>query len=236
PGDVPAPERASRTIVIVRRSTMAKFRSSAAFAALTGAVVLCGASAAVLAAGYVETDLVVDQQVNGVPTLTDSNGIVHVAKFFDPHLVNPWGVGESATSPFWVSDADAGLSTLYNTAGIPQTRVVTIPAPGDPLNASGAPTGLVFNIAGGATGVFKVSGVTSGGLPTSAAATFLFASEDGTILGWSPTVNPVGFNPANAGNYAIVAKTVPDAIYKGLAIATDASNAPHLYATNFHAG
>ena len=60
---------------------MAKFRSSAAFAALTGAVVLCGASAAVLAAGYVETDLVVNQQVNGVPTLTDANGIVHVAKF-----------------------------------------------------------------------------------------------------------------------------------------------------------
>src|SRR5205823_11507183 len=129
-----------------------------------------------------------------------------------------------------------GLSTLYNTAGMPQTRVVTIPAPGDPLNASGAPTGLVFNIAGGATGVFKVSGVTSGGLPTSAAATFLFASEDGAILGWSPTVNPVGFNPANAGNYAIVAKTVPDAIYKGLAIATDAGNAPHLYASNFSAG
>ena len=38
---------------------------------------------------------------------------------------------------------------MYNTAGMPQTRVVTIPAPGDPLNASGAPTGLVFNVAGG---------------------------------------------------------------------------------------
>src|SRR6266496_680691 len=118
-------ERASRTIVIARRSTMVKFRPGAAFAALTGAVVLCGASAAVLAAGYVETDLVVNKQVNGVPTLTDANGIVHVAKFFDPHLVNPWGVGESTGSPFWISDNGAGVSTLYNTAGMPQSLVVS---------------------------------------------------------------------------------------------------------------
>src|SRR5437773_11710756 len=120
------------------------------------AISLGGYVAADVTGRYVETDLVVNKSVNGVPTLTDANGIVHVAKFFDPHLVNPWGVGESGASPFWVSDADAGLSTLYNTAGMPQTRVVTIPAPGDPLNASGAPTGLVFNIAGGTTGVFKV--------------------------------------------------------------------------------
>jgi uncharacterized protein (TIGR03118 family) len=51
-------------------------------------------------------------------------------------------------------------------------------------------------------------------------------------------VNPVGFDPANVSNYAIIAKTVPDAIYKGLAIAkdTDAAATPYLYATNFHAG
>jgi uncharacterized protein (TIGR03118 family) len=84
----------------------------------------------------------------------------------------------------------------------------------------------------------KVSGVTSGGAATSAAATFLFASEDGTILGWNPGVNPVGFDPAKAGNYAIIAVTTPDAIYKGLAIArdTDTAATPYLYATNFHAG
>jgi uncharacterized protein (TIGR03118 family) len=125
---------------------------------------------------------------------------------------------------------------LYNTAGTPQSRVVFIPAPGAPLGHDGAPTGLVFNIAGGATGVFKISGVTAGGVATSAAATFLFASEDGTILGWNPTVNPAGFDPANVSNYAIIAKTVPDAIYKGLAIAKDAAGTPYLYATNFHAG
>src|SRR5206468_2356698 len=70
------------------------------------------------------------------------------------------------------------------------------------------------------------------------AATFLFATEDGTIVGWNPAVNPVGFDPTKVGNYAIIAKTVAGAIYKGLAIAkdTDASATPYLYATNFHAG
>ena len=199
-------------------------------------VSLLGTTTAVSAAGYIETDLVVNQQVNAVPTLTDANGIVHVAKFFDPHLVNPWGVGESATSPFWVADNGAGLSTLYNSAGTPQSLVVSIPAPGAPLGNDGAPTGLVFNIAGGATGVFKVSGVTSGGVATSAAAVFLFATEDGTILGWNPGVNPIGFDPAKAGTYATIAVPTPDAVYKGLAIAKDAGGTPHLYATNFRAG
>src|SRR5262249_61070323 len=36
-----------------------------------------------------------------------------VAALADPHLVNPWGISESGTSPFWVSDNGAGLSTLY---------------------------------------------------------------------------------------------------------------------------
>src|SRR5947208_7751887 len=77
-----------------------------------------------------------------------------VAQFQDAHLVNPWGISESATSAFWVSDNNAGVSTLYNTAGAPQALVVSIPAPGDPTGAAGTPTGTVFNIALG-SGAFK---------------------------------------------------------------------------------
>ena len=185
---------------------------------------------------YVETDMVVNKSVNGVPTLIDANGTVHVAKFFDPHLVNPWGVGESAASPFWISDNGAGVSTLYNTAGTPQALVVSIPAPGQPFGSGGTPTGVVFNIDGGTLGGFKISGVTAGGLPTTQAAVFLFSTEDGTILGWNPGVNPVGFDPSKAGTYAIIAAHPPGAIYKGLAIATDSSGTTRLYAPNFHAG
>src|SRR6266571_4704179 len=92
-----------------------------------------GTIAAANAGGYAETDLVVNKSVNGVPTLTDKNGIVHIAKFVDPNLVNPWGISESATSPFWVSDNGSGKATLYNSLGTPQSRVVSIPTPGDPL-------------------------------------------------------------------------------------------------------
>ncbi len=191
------------------------------------------------AAGVIER---VNRQVNNVPTLTDSNGIVHVAKFFDPNLVNPWGVGESPTSPFWVADNGASVSTLYNTAGQPLSLVVAIPAPGNPQGASGAPTGLVFNIAR-AQNAFVITGVDGSGTPTSGPAFFLFAAEDGTILGWNPGVNPPGFDPATAGKHAIIAvdnSANPDAangaIYKGLAIAEDGNGNPFLYATNFRAG
>lgn len=186
--------------------------------------------------GYTETDLVVNQKVGTVPTLTDSNGVTHIAKVFDPNLVNPWGIGESSSSPFWISDNGASVSTLYNSSGTPLSLVVSIPAPGDPLGASGAPTGVVFNIAG-TQGAFKISGVTSGNLPVTAAATFLFATEDGTILGWNPTVNPAGFDPAKAGKYAIIAvNNSPAAVYKGLAVATDAGGTTRLYAANFSGG
>jgi uncharacterized protein (TIGR03118 family) len=193
--------------------------------------------------GYVETDLVVNKSVNNIPTLTDKNGIVHIAKFFDPNLLNPWGVGESATSPFWVSDNNAGKATLYNTQGAPQARIVSIPAPGDPLGSSGAPTGLVFNTAQSEP-AFNISGVDSAGVPTTAPAVFLFATEDGTIVGWNPNVNPAGFQAGTSGMHGIIAVdnssvTHPasgGAVYKGLAIATNEKGATFLYATDFRGG
>jgi uncharacterized protein (TIGR03118 family) len=202
---------------------------------------LLGTTASGGSPAYVETDLVVNKLVNGVPTLTDSNGIVHVAQFFDPNLVNPWGVGESPGlrgSPFWVSDNGSSVSTLYNTAGTPQTLVVAIPAPGDPLGASGKPTGLVFNLAGGAAGQFELSGFNANGDATTAPAVFLFAAEDGTILGWNPGVNPDGTPAATLGKHAIIAvdNSPLGAIYKGLAIAQDSTGDVFLYATNFGAG
>src|SRR5262245_9684365 len=128
-----------------------------------------------------------------------------VAAVMDPNLVNPWGISESSGSPFWIADNGTGQSTLYNVPGANNSivsinpLVVSIPAPGDPLGASGTPTGTVFNIDGGMTGGFKIDGFTSGGMATSASAVFLFATEDGTIVGWNPGVNPAGFEPSKAG-------------------------------------
>jgi uncharacterized protein (TIGR03118 family) len=136
-----------------------------------------------------------------------------------------------------------------NTPASINPLVVSIPTPGDPLGATGAPTGAVFNINGGATGGFKISGVDKNGNPATASAIFLFATEDGTIVGWNPGVNPVGFAPAKAGTYGIIAvdnsgnnftNPNPDqetgAVYKGLAIATDSTGNTLLYATNFRSG
>jgi hypothetical protein len=115
----------------------------------------------------------------------------------------------------------------------------------------------VFNIDGGATGGFMVSGVDKNGDPITASAIFLFATEDGTLVGWNPAVNPQGFDPTKAGTYATITVdnsgnnfTEPDplkqtgTIYKGLSIASslnpisadDPSSTTVLYAANFRFG
>jgi len=95
----------------------------------------------------------------------------------DSNLVDPWGIARSTTSPWWVSDRAAGVSTLYNgTTGAEVPLIVTIPHA--PQSATGSPTGIVFN----GSSDFAVTP----GLP----AIFLFVSLDGTISGWNPTANP----------------------------------------------
>src|SRR5262249_54275008 len=106
----------------------------------------------------------------------------------------------------------------------------------------GTPTGTVFNT-DTAPQEFKVAGVDKNNVATSARAVFIFATEDGTIVGWNPNVNPSGFDANLAGTYGIIAvdnsahpTAAEGAVYKGLAIATDASGHTFLYATNFRAG
>ena len=130
-----------------------------------------------------------------------------VADFQDTHLVNGWGLTRLATSPWWVADNGTGLSTLYRADGTPQSLVVTVP---------NGPTGAVANAGAG----FVVhSGAASG------AARFLFVNESGELYGWNPNV------PAAGSTTATLAKSVPDAIFKGLALAGN-----RLYATDFHNG
>jgi len=86
---------------------------------------------------------------------------VLVTNLTDPDLVNPWGISYSGGSPFWVSDNATGKSTLYNTAGVKQGLVVSMPAGSEPV------TGQVFNNTSSFHG-----------------DNFLFATENGTIAGW----------------------------------------------------
>jgi uncharacterized protein (TIGR03118 family) len=132
----------------------------------------------------------------------------------DANLVNAWGLARTATSPWWVADADTEVSTLYNGAGTPFP-------PGTPLVVSvpGGPTGTVADTNPG----FAVSNGT-----VTARANFLFATEAGQILGWNPTVAPT---TAVLG----LDRSGVDANYKGLAIAL-VGGVPHLYAADFHNG
>ncbi|HEY7111604.1 MAG TPA: TIGR03118 family protein [Thermoanaerobaculia bacterium] len=216
----------------------------ALFAGLAGISVL-GAGAHGNDPGFVETDLVVNKQVGNVPTLTDGNGIVHIAKVFDPHLVNPWGISESQTSPFWVSDNGDGTSALFSTAGQTFSTVgllVSIPSPADPAGNGGTPTGQVFDIVN-SPGNFPITGVSASGTETTQPAVFIFATEDGTIAGWNPGVFPLGVALTAPSTHAIIAvnnSDIPDschgAVYKGLAIATGSGGTTRLYAANFRAG
>ena len=47
----------------------------------------------------------------------------------DAQLVNPWGLIASPTSPWWLSDNNAGVSTLDDGQGVKQGLVVNIPSP-----------------------------------------------------------------------------------------------------------
>jgi uncharacterized protein (TIGR03118 family) len=79
--------------------------------------------------------------------------------------------------------------------------------------------------------------VDAGGHPITAPARFLFDTEDGTILGWNPDVNPPGTPAASLGKHAIIAvnNSTAGAIYKGLTIARDPIGGDlFLYATDFH--
>ncbi len=147
-----------------------------------------------------------------------------LAQVFDKDLVNPWGLSSSATSPIWVSDNNAGVSTLYNGAGQKLGLTVEIPAPdGGP---GGTPTGTVFN----PTGDFPV---TLNG--NTGKSFFLFATEDGTLLGWNPNLAVTSAIIAIDNSGARDTAGDVGAVYKGLTNGSVGSN-HFLYAANFRFG
>jgi uncharacterized protein (TIGR03118 family) len=154
-----------------------------------------------------------------------SDGSVPTSNPADGDLVNGWGVAFNPQGFAWVADNGSGKVTLYDGTGRRNTDlVVTVPGV---AGAQGVPTGIVFNAgSGNATPDFPVKGKNAQNADTSAGAIFLFASEDGLITGWAPTINPT---------LALVAKdeSARGALYKGLAIAADGTR--HLlYAADFH--
>jgi uncharacterized protein (TIGR03118 family) len=161
---------------------------------------------------FLETDLVSDGFVPALHT--------------DASLVNPWGVAYAPNGPFWVSDNNKGVATVYDGNGHKLAVMghmsinVAPPMGGAPPSA---PTGEVFNPFGG----FDISANGHTG-----SSVFLFATEDGTISGWNPGVD--------SGNSVLaVDNSKADgglgAVYKGLAIASPQGD-NFLFAADFRDG
>ena len=161
----------------------------------------------------------------------------------DPVLQNAWGVAFTpAASPFWVSDNATGCSTLYDGDGTILSLQVKIPLPGGlipntacmhvnpppatpPNPTPAAPTGMVWNPTTNPMTAFLVPGTTT-------PASFIWATEDGTISAWAGGLTP---NPNNARLAVDNPDTTNGPVYKGLVFGVNA-NGVFLFATNFRAG
>jgi len=151
----------------------------------------------------------------------------------DPYLIGTWGISESASSPFWVSNTANGTSTVYtvsdssvaNFPTLTMPKVSATPTVGTiPVSASnksgttGTPTGQVDN--GYGVGNFDVTPGTG--------SNFIFATLDGTISARVGTGATIMIDNGKGG-----------AVYTGLAIgvATEGTSpGPTLYAANFSLG
>ena len=169
---------------------------------LRGVVVILGvgiAGAEAQTTAYQQTNLVSDGSVT--------------AKTVDNTLINPWGMAIGQQTPVWLNDAGSGFSAVYDSGGGKQFAV-TIPAAAG-SSKPGTPTGIAFN-----------TSQSDFLLPGSTAATFLFATLDGTISGWN----------ANTPNGVLaVDNSTSGAVYTGLAIASSGAGQVAL-AADFHGG
>jgi uncharacterized protein (TIGR03118 family) len=156
--------------------------------------------------------------MSAAPVFTTTNlasNLASLVKTPDADLQNPWGVSFAPNGVFWVSDNNASKATLYDGNGVKQKLVVNIPgANGVPGN----PTGQLFN----STGQFNVE---KGG--TAASPLFIFASEDGTIAGWSPKLD--------ANNAITAVNHTKNSVFKGIAMG-QVKGENELFVANFRAG
>ena len=153
-------------------------------------------------------------------------GVVATTTTIDANLSNPWGIAVAPGLPFWISDNNSNLSTLYSGTGAVETQEITgstdvgIAIPSSAAGVQSNPTGQVYNGAGGFL------------IPTpngQEAALFMFDGEGGTIAAWAKDSGAAAVTAYDDG----VVNGTNHAVYKGLAIGT-VSGATYLYATDLH--
>lgn len=127
---------------------------------LLGAIVLAGC--AVSPHGFR-----VYEQTNLLSSLTS------VAPNVDRDLVNPWGIAYGPDTPFWIANAGSDTTSVVDGHGdlVGHRKIET----------QAAPTGIVHNPTRG----FDIRAGAARG-----PSTFLYATAQGMILGWSQHVDP----------------------------------------------
>jgi len=145
------------------------------------------------------------------------------AQVVDPNLKNPWGLAFGPATPLWVADNGTSIAGVYPVSPANPTPMaqpsrldVTLPP------ADSSPTGQVFN----PTNDFVLTSKAGMG-----PALFIFSSEGGQIIAWSPVADP----PVNGKATAQVKFSSKTAVFKGLTIASTRFGT-FLYATDFHNG
>jgi uncharacterized protein (TIGR03118 family) len=171
------------------------------------------------------------------PSNLVSDGAVP-ADHVDALFVNTFGLAARNPDDFWNADNGKGTSALIQNAGNinPVLPFVTVPPPAG-SNGPSTPTGIVFNP------LFDVQGSTSFVVSdgtNSGTSEFMFATEDGTISGWSAGVNGGGAAISTHATLA-VDDSAAGAVFKGLALFTMPAGGalpagPYLFATDFHNG
>ena len=158
--------------------------------------------------------------------VSNSSAVVATANKIDANLQNPWGIAVAPGLPFWISDNNSNVSTLYSGIGAIETQAITgspnvgIAIPASAAGVQANPTGQVYNGNGG----FLIP--TTNGQES---ALFIFDGEGGTIAAWASDSGAAAVTAYDDG----VANGANHAVYKGLALGS-VGGATYLYATDLH--
>src|ERR1700679_1148417 len=213
------------TMKLRRIATIPIYQSFTLSTVCALAVVACGGGGGGGGSGTAAVQQTVNQFTDQA-LVVDNMEVVATAVAVDANLQNPWGIAIATGFPFWISDENSNVATLYSGTGQVETQAVTgsattgISIPESAAGVPANPTGQVYN----GTGGFQI--MTSNGLET---ALFIFSGEGGTIAAWAQTSGATAVTAFDDG----IVNGTDHAVYKGLALGS-VNGANYLYATDLH--
>jgi uncharacterized protein (TIGR03118 family) len=195
-------------------------RKHLAITAAVGGVALLGGAIAIGVARAGDDERSDERQGAFQQTNLVSN-IQGLAKVRDRNVVNPWGAAFAPGGPLWVADNGSHALTVYTlnpSNDMPQIANLVVRLGPQDSPDTWAPTGLVFNPN---PNQFFVPNTKFG-------ATFIAVSEDGKIVAWNPSANPI----SGGLSAATLVRTEAGGVYKGAAFGTNPEG-NFIFVTNF---